>query len=180
MVAFHQHHDHSTQYCIFITMRTFFFLILFSAFTTHAQKMKLLSGGVKPLKGETSFNIKFQYDSMIVGTETKERDYLTEKKYLWDQKQQGRGSDFVEMWFEDRARLYEPAFVASFEKFSERKLYDEKAKYTLILKTTRTEGGWNVGVMNHPGEIDGELWVVETADPTNVIAKVGFYYSEVS
>jgi hypothetical protein len=157
-------------------MRSILLLLMVAAFGSNAQNMKLISGSLKPLKGETSFNIRFRYDSMIVGTDMKERDYLAEKKRLWDQKEAGRGSDFVEMWFEDRDRLYEPAFVASFEKFSKKKLYDENAKYTLILRTTRTEGGWNMGAVRHGGEIDGELWVVETANPKNVVAKVGFYH----
>ena len=48
------------------------------------------------------------------------------------------------------------------------------AKYTLIVKTTRMEGGWNAGVASHVGEIDGELWIVESSNRNNVHAKILF------
>lgn len=47
-----------------------------------------------------------------------------------------------------------------------------KAKYTLIYKTTFTEPGFNVGVMRKNATIDGEAWIVETADKNKVIAKI--------
>ena len=42
----------------------------------------------------------------------------------------------------------------------------------MIFKTTRTEPGWNVGVMRVPAYIDAEVWFVETANPDNVLAKI--------
>ena len=96
------------------------------------------------------------------------------RKKKWNEKEPGKGSAFVNQWFDDREILYEPAFRKNFEKYSELKLNDKSAPYTLILKTSRTEGGWDVGVMGHPGEIDGELWIVDSANQTKIIAKNTF------
>lgn len=49
---------------------------------------------------------------------------------------------------------------------------DEKAQYTIIFHTTRTEVGYNVGVSAKPAYIDSEITVVETANPSKVVAKI--------
>jgi hypothetical protein len=139
-----------------------------------AQRRKLISGSLNGLKGQQSYDIKFTYDSMRVGDYVEETKYLAQKNRDWDLKEPGKGPAFVAQWFDDRKKRYEPAFMRGFATFNRAKLDDKNAKYTLIVKTTRTEGGWNVGVKSHPGEIDGELWVVESADQSNAIAKIGF------
>jgi hypothetical protein len=151
-------------------------LVVLVSTPAMAQKMKLLSGSLKPLKGEKSYNIVFNYDSMTVGGDgLSEKNYLTEKKNDWEGKEPGKGSDFVEMWFSDRKRLYEPVFIKDFEHYSYLRLADKAAKYTLIVNTRNTEGGWSIGVAGHPGEISGEMWVVESADKSSVIAKILFF-----
>src|SRR5688572_4998909 len=141
----------------------------------YGQKVKLLSGTLAGLKSEASFRIIFRYDSMIVGNDTPEKAYLRKKKQQWEEAEPGRGSDFVEMWFTDRKELYEPEFIKNFEENAKVKLGDLDAKYTMIVKTTRTEGGWSGGVFNHPGEIDGEVLFVEASDKSKIIARIGFY-----
>ena len=42
----------------------------------------------------------------------------------------------------------------------------------MIFKTTFTEPGYNIYVSRKNAEIDGEVWIVETANPSNVIAKI--------
>lgn len=42
----------------------------------------------------------------------------------------------------------------------------------MIFHTTFTEPGFNVGVWKKNAEINGEAWVVETANHSNVIAKI--------
>lgn len=150
-------------------------IILFSLTSANAQKRILLAGSLSGLKGEQSYALKFEYDSMIVGYDKTEQQYLEEKKAIWEANERGKGEEFVRQWFDDRTRRYEPAFIRSFEKYTNIKLNDRDAKYTMIVKTIRTEGGWDVGVMSIPGEIDAEIWIVETRDESVVIAKVGFY-----
>ena len=149
-------------------------LVIFAILSTSATAQKIISCSLKGLKEQKSYDIKFTYDSMVVGVNMPEKQYLAQKKSDWEIKEPGKGSDFVEQWFYDRKDRYEPTFIRNFEKYSDIKLADKNAKYTLVLKTTRTEGGWNIGIASHPGEIEGELWIVDSADQSNIIAKIGF------
>ena len=158
-------------------MKKLLFLFILSSHVLLAQQAhypKLLSGSIKDLKKQKSYNITFVYDSMRVGRNVQEARFLTDLEDRWKIKDPAKGPELVKKWYTDRKRLYEPAFIKSFNRYAIVDMPDEHAKYTLILKTKRTEGGWNVGVAGHPGLIDGELWVVETADPRNVIAIIGF------
>ena len=46
------------------------------------------------------------------------------------------------------------------------------AKYTLIFKTTTVEPGYNVVISRKNAEIDGIVWIVETADKTKKVAEL--------
>lgn len=140
-----------------------------------AQRIKLLSGSLEGLKSQQSFNIIFTYDSMVVGDNTPEEAYLMEKERLWEAREPGKGAAFRNLWFNDRKKRYEPAFIKNFQDYSDVKLGDPNAKYTLVIKTTHTEAGWNLGpAATHPGEIAGELWIVESSERNNVIARIFF------
>jgi len=141
--------------------------------TASAQVIKFAGGHLSVLKGVKSYNIKFTYDSMLIGVSTPENEYLLKKQTDWDAKEQGKGDRFVSMWNDDRKRLFEPAFIQNFEK-NGLKVNDAGAQYTIILKTKRTEGGWNAGVKRHPGVIAGEMLIVESADESKVIVKILF------
>jgi len=164
--------------CSLIDMRHVVLLLFFlTSQTLLAQRVKLLAGSLKSLKGQKSFNIVFRYDSMLVGMADPrpEKVFLSEVKSRWDEREPGKGSDFIQEWFEDRKLLYEPAFIQHFKQYAKVELPDPQAPYTLIVKTKHTEGGWFGGVLAHPGEIDGEIWVVASADPSKVVARIGFY-----
>jgi hypothetical protein len=157
-------------------MKSILFSLLMLPVVVCAQvghHVELLRGDLRVIKGQTSFNIKFDYDSILVGN-TPEKSYLEEKRRAWEAREPGKGDAFVKQWFADRQKRYEPAFIANFEHFCRAKLNDPQATYTLILKTHTMEGGWDVGVSTHSGEISGELWVVETAAPDHVVARVWF------
>jgi hypothetical protein len=149
--------------------------ILLILFSFPASAQKLISGSLKGLKGQKSYGIRFTYDSMIVGEDMPEERYLANKKNDWDSREPGKGDEFVRQWFDHRQSYYEPAFIRKFEEFSELKLKDTDAKYTLIVKTKYIEGGWNIGIGDHPGEVGGEMWIVESANLSHVIARVKFY-----
>jgi hypothetical protein len=149
-------------------------LFIFLVLSASASAQKLASGNLNGLKGVTSYTIKFIYDSMVIGDYMPEEKYLAQKKRDWEMKERGKGAAFIDQWFNDRQALYEPAFITNFEKYSDLELDDTNSEYTLIVKTQRTEGGWNIGIQSHPGEIEGEMWIVKSADPSQVIAKITF------
>lgn len=138
----------------------------------YAQKVKLVEGSLAPLKGEKIIKTEFTYENMTIGKDNlSEQDYISRKKKDYDAKEPGRGDKWENAWVADRKERFEPQFNELFEKHAAVKAKGE-AKYTLIFKTTRTEPGWNVGVMRAPARIDAEAYIVETANPSNVIAKL--------
>jgi hypothetical protein len=151
-------------------------IIIFSLVTvaTYGQKRKIVSGSLDGIGTQDTYELVFDYEGMRVGAEIDEVEYLKTKEADWEAKEEGQGAAFVRRWFEDRKTLYRPAFIVGFQKFYKAKLGDDKAKYTLIIKTMRTEPGWYAGVMGHPAELDGECWVVESGNLSNVIAKIAF------
>jgi hypothetical protein len=150
------------------------FLIVASS--SFSQKMTLVSGNLKEFKDVSSFDIKFEYDSMTIGpSEIPEEEYLKTKSARWEEREPGKGKVFRKMWFESRERLYEPAFIKNFEEATLKKLGDKNAKYTLLLKTRNTEGGFDIGVHGKDGVLGGELLIVESSDNSKVKAKIHFY-----
>jgi hypothetical protein len=139
---------------------------------SFAQKIRLIEGDLKALRDQTSVKTEFTYDDMIIGKDESEKDYIAEKKRKFDDKEAGRGAKWEKAWYADRKDRFEPLFRELFAKHSGVSTVGENAQYTMIFKTTRTEPGWNVGVMKQPAFIDGEAWFVETANPSKVIAKV--------
>jgi hypothetical protein len=138
-----------------------------------AQKIKLIEGDLSALKGQTSVNTEFIYDGMLVTTKNKpEAEYLAEKTAEYNKKEPGKGDKWAATWKDDRKARFEPQFRELFNKYSGISTTDEKAKYTLIFKTTSTETGYNIGISKRPAFIDGELWVVETANKDKALAKI--------
>lgn len=149
-------------------------ILLFVCFALagNAQKIKLLEGDLSPLKGQTEIKTEFTYDDMAVGKFPKEADYIAKKKSELNEKESGRGDTWEKSWKDDRKDRYEPQFRELFSKHSELSTVGENAKYTLIFKTLRTEPGFNIGVTSRPASIDAEAWIVETQNPSTIIAKI--------
>jgi hypothetical protein len=133
--------------------------------------MKLLEGDLSALKNEKSINTEFTYDNMKVGKFDKEADFVNKKKEDYNKKEAGKGDTWAQRWVDDRQERFEPQFNEEFEKTSSMTV-TPKAKYTLIYKTVFTEPGFNIAVMRKNATIDGEAWIVETADKNKVIAKI--------
>ena len=139
-----------------------------------AIKFKVLGGSMDAVKNETQLNVVYDYSKMAVGKFDDEADYISKKKSDYNEKEAGRGESWAKAWKADRSKRFEPTFEELFNKHSEKTKVGSypSAKYTLIFKTTFTEPGFNVHVMRKNASIDGEFWVVETANQGHVIAKV--------
>lgn len=155
-------------------MKKLFVVALMSiSLGVFAQKIKLIEGNLNVLKGQSSVNIEFVYDNMLVTTKNRpEAEYLAEKTAEYNKKEPGKGDKWATSWKEDRKARFEPQFHELFQKHSGMKTTDDKATYTLIFKTTSTETGYNIGISKRPAYIDGELWVVETANKDKALAKL--------
>lgn len=148
-------------------------ILIFSclAITGFAQKIKLIQGDLGVLKGQTAVKTEFEYD-MSVGKFDKEEDYIAHKKKELNGKEPGRGDSWEKSWTDDRQERFEPQFRELFSKHSEISTVGDNAQYTMIFKTIKTEPGFNVGVASRPAFIDAEATIVETANPTKIIAKI--------
>lgn len=148
-------------------------MLAFLAFATvaNAQRVKLVNGDPSVLKSETAIAFKFTYDNMAIGKFENGQDYIDKKKAEYNAKQEGKGDRWAEMWVANRQSRYEPKFIDLFLKYSN--MNEKKdAKYTLIFHTSWTEPGYNVYVSRHNAEINGEATIVETADPSKVVAVI--------
>lgn len=156
---------------IFQSFIAFVFVVLISA-NSNAQRIKIIEGDLSALKGQKTLNTDFTYENMKVGKFDKEAEYVSTKKEEYNKKEAGRGDNWAKAWVDDRERRFEPKFNELFAKHSELVSPKTDAKYTLLLNTSFTEPGFNVGVWRKNAEINGEVWIVETANKNKVIAKI--------
>ncbi len=146
---------------------------LLCGYQVQAQKVKLLDGSLEALKGVEKINLQYDYSDMGVGKFATEEEYLNKKKEDYNKKEPGRGEQWESSWKADRKNRFQPQFEELFSKHSGITAGDvPSAKYTLIFKTKYTEPGYNVYVSRKNAEIDGEAIIVETANPSNVIARM--------
>jgi len=144
--------------------------MLFSM-TGIAQKVTLLSGDFKNLKGISEYNVTFDYDGLTV-------DRVSEEQFLIDKmkKREGNGKDieFKKNWFADRENKYEPKFVESFNKRFKKGAVKAAenlagAKYTMNIKTIWIHPGFNIGIMHNSSLLHTIVSVVETSNPSKVL-----------
>ncbi len=150
----------------------FAFMALF-AFTAQAQKIKKQSGDLSKLKKGSTMLVTFDYTGMTVGKNLTEEEYVEKKVTEYNEKERGKGDKWKEGWESAREKRYEPKFLELFKKSSAGKVKvsdKEGSDYTLIVKTTYTEPGFNIGVVRQNAYINVDYIIVETANPDKVIA----------
>jgi hypothetical protein len=147
-------------------------LMLAIAVTGYSQKIKVLEGDLAPLKGQTSIKTEFTYDDLVVGKDKTEASYVEKKKEEYNKKEAGKGDKWAADWVDDRKNRYEPKFRELFAKESKMTTAEDNSTYTLVFKTTRIEPGYNIGISRQNAYIDGEVWIVETANKDKVVAKI--------
>lgn len=153
-----------------------FTLLTFWAGFAVAQKVSLKSGDVSVIKGQEKVNLVFDYSSFAVGKFATEQDYLDKKYAEYEADEAGKGKRFKDSWVAARKTRYEPKFDELINKgLSKKKMtFGEfpDAKYTLRVKTTFVEVGFNVGVMKRPASVSFQYDIVETANPGKVLASM--------
>jgi hypothetical protein len=144
-------------------------LLVGLSLSASAQKMELKSGKLDFLKGQKTINVVYVYDNMGVGKGT-EADYVNEKVSKYNKDEPGKGDKWKAGWLSARTRQYQPMF----EELLNKQLGEKGVKvgnfpdapYTLVLKTTFTEPGFNVGVMRMPAYTNSEAVFVKTGTTT--------------
>jgi len=151
-------------------------LLLIFNFNVDAQKIVTDMGKLTSLKGETKFLLQYDFKEFAVGKYPTEQAYVDYKKGEYAKKDPAKAEQFYNGWIAAREKYYQPKFEELVNKSTGGKITflpsNTDAKYTLILKTTFIEPGYNVGVSSKPAYINVEYIFVETANPSNVVAKL--------
>jgi len=134
-----------------------------------AQKIKMKSGSLDFLKGQTNLLVKYDYSNMAVGKFTDEAEYIAQKKAEYNKKEAGKGDKWAEAWIADRSAKYEPKFEELFNEYCSKKgltcsQTTADAEYQMVVHTLFTEPGFNVGVMRQNAYIDVEISFTKIAD----------------
>lgn len=161
-------------------MRKIFAVLLCLAtftLTSNAQKVKILSGNLNFLKGQSEILVKFTYDDMGVGKFDNEDDYVNKKVKDYNAKEPGKGDAWHKAWIADRDEHYEPKFEQLLNEGMEDinlkagPEYDG-AKYTMIFNTYFIEPGYNIGISRKNAYISAKATFVETANPDKVLCVI--------
>jgi len=157
------------------------FLVL-GATNIQAQKIKVLEGDITFLKGETNVMVEYDYSQMSVGKFDKEADYVAKKVEEYNKKEAGKGDAWAQSWVNDRETRFQPKFETLLNEYTSKAncKFDPtntSAKYTMILKTTSTEPGYNIGISRKDAMINVEVIFVETANKENKLAVVEMLYN---
>lgn len=142
--------------------------------TSCSVPIKTVQGNYAFLKNEDQLNVEFDYSDMTVGKNLTEEEYIDERVEERNKKERGSGDEWKEGWFGARDKRYEPKFMDQFNKNLDGMIAKEgndDAQYTLIVHTTYTEPGFNIGVMKKPAEVNFEYIFVETDNPENIVAR---------
>ena len=128
-------------------------------------------GNASACKGQT-LNVVFDYSNIMMhghfGKVKSEADYVAKKKNDYNEKEPGRGDRWAAAWVNDRAARFEPSFITKFNQMCEKsgtkiERGNTSAKYTLMVKTTYTDPGYNVGVANEPAIINLEITIIDNS-----------------
>ncbi len=141
---------------------------------SFSQKIKLVEGSLKPVKGEDIVEVQFTYDDMRVGKMTEE-EYIEEKMAKADEKDGDGGERWLAAWESDRANRFEPKFIELFNKYAEKAdIFIDDArddtKYIMIVNTYFTEPGFNVGISSKPAFVSMTVTFVERDKPDSPVA----------
>jgi hypothetical protein len=156
--------------------------VLLSAFLLAAGSLaaqKLKSGELAILKGQSVVNVQYDYSQMKVGKKNAD-DYVKDGIEDRNKKKPGSGDEWAVKWKSDRTERFQPTFEKNFnDKTSDLgmtiKPGASDTKYTLIVKVTHFEPGFQTGVgPSKAASLNMVIDVVETAAPDKVLAVVEY------
>jgi len=139
----------------------------------QAQKIKKLSGDFSFLKDVAEMNIVFEYPSDMKYGKMTLQEYVDKKVAEKEKKKEGSGEEWKEKFFSDQERFNEK-FIYSIDKYSG-DLYvaeDDDFEYTMIVKTTFMEPGFQMGFHSKNSAIDLEISFVKTSNPDEIIGSM--------
>jgi len=100
---------------------------------------------------------------MKVGKKTEEQ-YIQESMAEREKKEMGSGEKWLDAWKGDRERRFQPKFEELLNKTVKGVVFGNypDSKYTMIVHTTWTEPGYNIGLASKSAYINATVTFVET------------------
>lgn len=148
------------------------FAFLIIPFAQYAQfgsyKIIQKSGETSALKDQQVINLVFDYSNVKVGAYNSESEYIDKKVKEYQEKDPAKAEKWKAGWINARKERYEPKFEELFNKTMKKNNIVAKqgatdAKYTLVVKTTFIEPGFNVGVAKKPAFVNFEYDFIENS-----------------
>jgi len=152
-------------------------ICLFSS-QLSAQKIKIVTGDLSSFVGLTEINVEYNYDDMGVGKFKTEEAYIEKKKNEYNEDEPGKGDRWEEEWHADKENTYQMKFEQLFnlvmlsEETGMEVGFFPSSDYTLIVKTTFLEPGFNIGISRKDASINVELMLVKSEEPETIITQI--------
>ena len=146
-------------------------LALFVGFQMSAQKISLVSGDIKDLKGVSSLDVEFVWsEDMHVGKMT-EKDYIAKRMKEEEAKETGNGEKWKTKYIADREEHFAPQFLKLFNDVLAKKGMDARennndAKIKMVVTTTFIEPGFNIGISSRPAYANFEVVFIDIESGT--------------
>lgn len=141
------------------------------------EKMKIVAGNLNVLKDQTEVNVEVKFENVLFMKENiTETQYLeNRKKQVLDNPKRGQAAwnEWIGEWEKyktEYADYFAKGLNKTYKNISFKK--DPSAKYTLLVETNWIFPGWHAGLTAMTAEITGKIKLVETNNPSTVLAEV--------
>lgn len=168
-----------------LTPTTGFFVLLFmlnvsmtDKYTEANIKVILKSGDAKQFKSHKSLNLVVSYENLKIGEYNSEKEYLDKKVKENNEKEAGKGEKWLNKWDYAKTNVWPQRFEELYNKVLDKKLgmkcdrNSQSNPYTLRVKVTYIEPGYNVGVSRKPASANFEFELVNSTNNAEVIASL--------
>lgn len=156
------------------------FVLAVFGIVVNAQKISIVSGSFGVLKNETEVKVELKFDNILMMKENyTEAQYLERRKkdVLANPKRGEEGwAKWSSEWNRYRNQEYVSYFIKGLGKSSKNRVYktDSNAKYTIVVDTKWVFPGWHGGFVGMTAEITGTVKLIETNNPSVVLAEMQF------
>lgn len=153
------------------------FLLLFVALTTMVfaqNKLTVESGNLDILKDQTEVNVQRIYGEPLFQAENlTETDYLNKRhQETVAKKGEAAWKTWIDFWEQHVETIWTEKFVEGLNKSKKIKFSQNvETKYTLIIQPKWMYAGWQ-GFVTQPGKLSADITIVETANPSNIVATI--------
>jgi len=154
------------------------FLLLICCGIVHAQNFKVTSGDLAAINNVKRFKVLFEYPASLKVRNTSEKKYLKVQAEKKEKKEAESGSEFIQLWYKNRAAQYQPTFIQEFNSFN----LDgnqltvaqniERPKYVMVIKTTKIVPGYSDLFYVQAGEAKFDIQIYAADKPEIILCRL--------